>query len=406
MKVSRIVDSMGYIDEELISGAIDNKKKNQRWSGLKWVTLVAGFVLMLMAGIKIISVIKDRNTSHVMNENVVVIDGIKRRYEGSVISSGESGREWAWEDKTIAERYTTIQFGEKEYLTTGRQVGLEFLGEVIGICKAEGYDIYGDKRYTQNFEVREIKGVSEKYRVAVAMGNEFYVYMYDGKNIPETLGELLDTYSLEQMLELDKYTIYESYNSKGFYKIKEEKGVWKLLTRCRDAKVVSNSDLWSREGKKYLSFTATSEALGIYKKTFCITDDGYVATNIFNYSYVYDIGENAAKEIIAYAKSNSVKTESEPYEYTLGGTVAEITDTYILIDDSVLCVDENDGMLFKVYTDDLRIARCLKYGNIKVGDTVVVTFSGKIDEYADNMLEGAYSIVKGEVIDGNMLIWE
>ena len=47
------------------------------------------------------------------------------------------------------------------------------------------------------------------------------------------------------------------------------------------------------------------------------------------------------------SKENSTETEAEPYRKSLSGTVVEIGADYILIDDSVLCVDENDGMVFK-----------------------------------------------------------
>ena len=43
-------------------------------------------------------------------------------------------------------------------------------------------------------------------------------------------------------------------------------------------------------------------------------------------------------------------------------------------DDTVLCKDKKDGMVFKVLTDEVIIRRYLECTNIKVGDTVAVKF--------------------------------
>ena len=66
------------------------------------------------------------------------------------------------------------------------------------------------------------------------------------------------------------------------------------------------------------------------------------------------------------------------------------------------------GLVCMSDDEDAGIYNCYSTADVSGHFTggIAVTFSGKIDEYADNMLEGAYSIVKGEVIDGNMLIWE
>ena len=68
-----------------------------------------------------------------------------------------------------------------------------------------------------------------------------------------------------------------------------------------------------------------------------MTADGYIRTNIFDYAYIFRIGEEAAEDIISYAKKNGVETEAEPYAYTLAGTITDIADGYIYLDDST-CV--------------------------------------------------------------------
>lgn len=62
-----------------------------------------------------------------------------------------------------------------------------------------------------------------------------------------------------------------------------------------------------------------------------------MATNILNYSCSYFIGKDAAEKIIEYAMNNSDEAEFSPYALTVSGTLTEIGNGYILIDDTVLC---------------------------------------------------------------------
>ena len=128
-------------------------------------------------------------------------------------------------------------------------------------------------------------------------------------------------------------------------------------------------------------------------------------TNVFEYGYVYYIGEEAVARVISYAKSNAEKAAFEPYEEILAGTVVEISDGYVLIDDSVRCKDPDDGIVFRVPTDDIRIRRCYEMGRIKVGDLVAVNFRGSIDP--DTLtVSGAMNISECVMTAGDILIPE
>lgn len=86
--------------------------------------------------------------------------------------------------------------------------------------------------------------------------------------------------------------------------------------------------------------------------------------------------------------------------------VTEIGDGYVLIDDTVLCKDKKDGMVFKVLTDELIIRRYLECTNIKVGDTVAVKFQTEIVLGEDNTVSGAISMYKGKVTDDGIAVPE
>ena len=79
-----------------------------------------------------------------------------------------------------------------------------------------------------------------------------------------------------------------------------------------------------------------------------------------------------------------------------------------MIDDSVLCTDENDGIVFKILADDPKIKRCFEYSGcrISVGDTVQVTYTGSIDTENGNTVTGAIAVNTCIIADGTVLIPE
>ena len=86
--------------------------------------------------------------------------------------------------------------------------------------------------------------------------------------------------------------------------------IWRILYGCGDAKLDDTIDFFERENRRCLAFTATSEALGVYNRVIYISEDGYFATNIFDYEYSYFIGKEAAGQIISYVQKHSTETKS------------------------------------------------------------------------------------------------
>ena len=180
--------------------------------------------------------------------------------------------------------------------------------------------------------------------------------------------------------------------------------IWQILLDCKDAPLDDSVDSFDRSSRNYLSFTATSDELGVYKRVVYISEDGYFATNIFDYSHIYFIGADAAGKIIEYAKQNSVEGAAEAYEQTVSGTLVEIGEDYVLVDDSVLCRKKEDGTVYKIYTNDIRMKRCVEVAGSKVGDIVVVKYDGEISD--SNEITEAYSMDKGRLIDGSVAVPE
>ena len=402
MTIPRIAHAIGYLDDDLVSGAQNESNQLKEESGkmrvwIKWTSAAACLAVLVMAGALILS--------QFLGGTATTVGGIDRNYKNTVIGS-EGDIEFPWEYKLIYEKFPTVTYGEKEYLTRARPIGEALLEEQLGSCAAKGVDSYTNKIYREEFEVRKIKGVSQERMIAIGMDGSYYVYFNQSAEPPHTLGELLDTYGLSDSLPLTKFSVNEGYREKGYYQISDDAYLWQILSDCRDAEAYGDADHWNRGDQNYLSFTATSEALGVYKKVFYVTEDGFISTNVFNYRYVYEIGQEKAQQIIDYAKSNATEAPREEYQYTIAGTLTEIGDGYILIDDTVLCKKPSEGMVFRILTEDLQIRRYLECGSFKIGDNVAVNFQDEIVLGEDHTVSGAISMYRGTLADGNLAVAE
>ncbi len=332
------------------------------------------------------------------------IGGIVRDYnELFVLQNTELAIEWTWEYKTDTERYTELTVDGVHYTSGGRYLDASLLDKSVGTYDIVGYDYATDTEHRMAAEVFRIDGVTEKSMLAAELDGKYVIFKERSYNPPATFGELLDDYSLAETLPFHRFTMYEGYTDTGYYSLEDDWEIWQILGGCRDAEYLEVDNWHSIEGE-YASFTATSDALGAYKKVFRVTADGYVKTNVFDYGYTYHIGEEAAGKILAYVKSHSTAAAPEPYTNTLAGKLVAIGDGYILADDSFLCTDQTDGMVFRIPTDDLRISRSMK--GIEVGDVIVVNFTGEIDVEAGNVVTGAYSLAEGYVADGDVAVIE
>lgn len=291
---------------------------------------------------------------------------------------------------TDVERYTSLEWNGKTFATRRSAVSRSLLGDELGTVEVTGSDAYSDEVHTLACEVYEVAGVSPELYVAVGLEGGFYVFHQNEYDPPATLGELLDSCSLPQTLTLVQFTRCDGPEESGRYRQDDDAYLWSVLEGCRDAEFERGNSLWIGGAGEYLSFTAESEALGVRNLVFYVTKSGYIGTNIFDYAYIFRIGEEATGQIIDYALSHSEPSQWERLYNGVVGTVTAIEDGYLLIGDSIRCADPEDGMVFRVPLDDVRISRHIDY--IGVGDLVNVIFTGDIDVEAGNVVEGAFDL--------------
>ena len=391
MNIPRIVDAIGYIDDDLITAALEDPPRKRHNLMIKWMPVAACLALVMIAGILV---------PHFLRKDAAAEE--KYKYHVSEI---ERAIEWPWKYKTAAEKYPAIKFNGKQFTVKSQNpIHTDALGDEIGSCIAEGLDPDTEKKYTETFEVWKIHGISEELMIAAGNEDGFYVYAADESTAPDTLGKLLELYGLSQNIELNYVTKCENYEEKEELLLDNDDEIWQILAGRSDAKLDNTSDFFERENRIYLAFTATSKTLGVYNRVIYISEDGYFATNILDYEYSYFIGKEAAGQIIRYVQKHSTETKSSSSVPTISGTVTEIGDGYMIVDNTALCRSPKAGKEYKVYTDDIRVKRWIESGEIKTGDLVAVEYEGEISGSCE--VTGAYSIFTGTLEENDILTKE
>ncbi|MBE6856835.1 MAG: hypothetical protein E7500_05330 [Ruminococcus sp.] len=322
-------------------------------------------------------------------ESIKILDikELKSRYGDSLVGTETTANIWPWEYKPIHHQYRYLDIDGVEYFVKSNAVSETLVSEKLGNYVLRGYDDEKVER-TMEAEVYTLHNVTYKRYVAVKLAGEYYVYSVRKNTPTSTLGELLDEVDLPKLVELDKFHDNDEspYNH---YSLLNDDYIWEVLSECRDAPYIDDTS-WNYLRKGGVGFTITSESLGAYKLAMYITKDGYIWTNMLShFRYVFYIGEEASAKIIEYAMENSEDAESEPYMNSIAGTIVEITDDYMVIDDSVICKNPEEGIQFTILLNDIQISRYVDCGVVHVGDFVKITFKGEI--YSDYVIDSAIS---------------
>lgn len=387
--------SFQNIDDDILerSEGITKKSRKNIWKKLAAMAVCLGLIILIgIMAIYMDEYLENREKPVYVDKNSTygIIRELEKRYNKTATAT-----DWKYdlsdEDIPLYEKCVIVEFNNKKYHTQSSsfvaRIDESLLGEKIGICKAKSdYYTYMDK----TLSVREICNVSPDLMIAVELEGRSYVFRNKLYGV-STLEEMFEVYGLLQVLKLNRFEWDDKY-----YTLEEDDAIWEMLSACSEAKFV-----WgSLENKsETICFEATSEALGIYKNEFSVSADGYVSTNMFTHEGAFFIGEEAAKEIISYAKENSKKAGYEPYIYQLAGKLLEVGDNYILMDDSVMCKKSDDGMTFRIEIDNEWFHRYFESGYIEIGDLIIVKFSGELDaETGEIELGPAFSIRPAKIV--------
>lgn len=399
MKIPKITEALSHVDEDLVLAAAADRKKPATAPRFKWLPMAACLTALLFVGGALLPF------APIGNKSPAETTAEEGRYKNYSVAPDGSTVVWPWEYQTLSEKYIQTEINGTEYVGKGRTVSAERIGELMGTYSVAGFDPMADqKKHTAQFEVYEICDVAQSQFVAVKMEKDYYVFKKSDYAPPATLGQLMEEVDLPEVITLSHFSENGDGPESPHYILSADNYIWEVLKECenapfREEKEAESESLPDQAPVDYLSFTVSSDALGLYKMALRITEDGYLWTNAFGYQYLFDIGEEAAGKILQYARKNSAKAEYEPYQNTLAGTVKEITRDSLLLDDSVLCKDPEKGVCYKIMLDP-RLSRYVESGLVKVGDTVQISYEGEADGLT---VYGAFSAVKVTVIDGTAL---
>lgn len=425
-------ESLGLIDDELITDAKSIKKreskKNHRF-------LIIAACVAVLATLPIGFLIANRDQSPtVETENTDANNTISqtedenreiwvdnRKYKDGIDAYGEEfAIEWSWEYLDIYEKYLYIDRKIEKgtyYTIIHSKISESLIDSHLGTTTAYGYDYSdGTEKREVSCEIYSIKGADSSKVIAAKLdGTDDYIsYKYFSREYlpPETLGELIVENDLSNKI---KFTVFSKNQNNEIFNLSEDisKQIWTLLQERSDAVFVeddpiNDSILNKIDFKNVISFGVSSDELGFRNKSFAIFGTGYAFTNIEEYGYHFNIGEETAQEIIKLATDNAKPAAEEDLNNKkwVAGTITEIGEDYFKINDAQMMENEEDGIEFTVNTNDIKILRYFKSGVLSVGDTAIVRYDGNI--YADKptVINGAYSINECWIVNGDSFIPE
>ena len=377
MKSRNILDSMGYIDDDMIEDAEQNSHKHRKSI---WLKCVCAAVFLLLIAAAAIAVVPMFIRSEPENNGVFWVDDRPRNDNGIVAE--EAAIEWPWNCREVCEQFPEIRYNGAVYTTrtgyTGEDISENLTGKKIGEGTAQGYDVYENEEHYIEFEVYEIKKVDSERFVAVKYDgyDKYYVFLRHEKTSAKTLGEFITSINFSEYCKLTDIYYEPDYKGELHYTLSDgdSAAVWQMIARYSDSELISDSE--NSDGQKAVSFALNSEALGAYNLSLSVYDNGYILTNIENYGYYFYIGAEGADEIINYVLDHKTDTPEEKEPEFLIGTVTEIGDDYIKVDDTVMMKNPDDGIEFTVYANHTRVKRYITGGFLKVGQTVLIEHGG------------------------------
>ena len=344
----------------------------------------------------------------------VLWDDLRERNENHYMST-ENWIEWGWEELTDAERYTEMEFDGKTYAMTGTIKS--YLGEWLASGDAYGYDFNeGNARHSIPCEIYALTFSPTHHVVAVQFTGQSEVYRFEWKkpyDPPATFGELLNDYnlSLSEILSLTTLTLchqpaYGGWQSEYALSDADSDAMWNILKKYESAPFDANYT-YDYKGQEHIRFSVTSEVLGVQNGAFMINDDGYIFTDVTRHGYYYYIGADAAREIIDYVKTHATEPLPAPRTYQIIGEITEIGDGYIKVDDSIMMKDPSEGLVFTITTEKKQLSRVVKH-LLQVGDHVLISYDGRVNEENPLLVETAGSIQQVWIDEkgGNVLIPE
>lgn len=213
-----------------------------------------------------------------------------------------------WDERTLPTQFMEFDLKGIGYNTKDHIIEGSYIGGFLGTVTMEGQDVYEDKIHSINAEVFSINGISNNCAVAVKFNGYDNYYVYINRDYsPATLGELVDSLKLSDTISFGALTP----DDRTFVNDYDRTVLKEFLNEYRNC-----ATLFDYTGhRKLFSVSANVDMLGISNKSFAVTEDGYITTNIMDRGYAFYIGEYKAREIADRLGIDNIERDTTPQDF-------------------------------------------------------------------------------------------
>lgn len=277
--------------------------------------------VMILAGVGAQYTIESRNTDPIYKK-ISKFPKVKYKYNGVnniVVEDEMIAIVPPWDELTVTEQYSELEFGEVMYSGRSKQIAVDMLSEELGQYTIHGFDDINQVKHTKNATVYSIKNISSDCVVAVKPEGveEYYIYT-NAHYKPKTLGDFIKDLNLKEIVSFGDISynyskiIDNTYiNERVEFTNIGDKVIWeKLLSDTKLKNVYSDEAFYE---KTVISISVDIEILGYKNIGLWITEDGYMQTNILDTGKAFYIGKEKVAEVTDYLLDNC---EGKRYVFT------------------------------------------------------------------------------------------
>ena len=229
---------------------------------------------------------------------------------------GEIAYEKRWDEKTMDEKYSSLDFGGLTYRNRASRVPEARLGEAAGEdLTAYGYDAYAKLEGTEEVkriavEARRITGVSEKIALAVRLEGEDHFTSFvaspsfDVETRPATLGDFLRDWNLAEDLRPGTVYTYQDIHPPVIALCFEGADRAEVLSKLLHETGLARIEELPKGAERVLySIAVYDDVLGIENLALSVYEGGYLWTNLTGTATIFRIDEADAQAFLNYAKA-------------------------------------------------------------------------------------------------------
>ncbi|WP_295093898.1 hypothetical protein [Ruminococcus sp.] len=222
------------------------------------------------------------------------------------VTGSEAIIEPKWDDRSLPTQFMELKLDGITYSTRDHSIEDDHISNILDTVTMEGHDVYEDKIHRINAEVFSIRGISSNCAVAVKFNGYDSYYTYTNREYsPATLGELVDALDLNNTISFETLSLEDDRTFVTDYDKSIMSG---LLNNYRDCETKFDSNYH----RKLFSVSTSVDMLGISNKSFAVTVDGYITTNIMEQGYAFYIGEDKSREIADRLGIDNIERDTTP----------------------------------------------------------------------------------------------